>query len=71
MDVSLAELPAPIDDAGAACVRYIRSIIKDARFSREIITWLTEERRERNRKRVNQSRNAITYEVGDMVMARV
>ena len=38
MDVALAELPTPIDDAGAARIRYIRSISRDARFARELIT---------------------------------
>ena len=71
MDIAMAEIPDPIDDAGRATVRYMRNISHDARFAKDIVLWLTEERRERHRERVNDSRCIISYEVGDMVMARV
>ena len=34
MNISLEDIYIPINDAGAACVRYIRSISKDAMFGR-------------------------------------
>ena len=71
MAIVLFELPEPIDDVGQATVRYIRNIASDTRFAKDIVLWLTEERRERHRERINDSRCVITYEVGDMIMARV
>ena len=52
-------------------VRYIRNIANDTGVAKDIVLWLTEERIERHRERLNDSRYVITYEVGDMIMARV
>ena len=71
MDIAIAELPPPIVDAAKATVSYICNISHDARFSKELVTWLTEERREQHRERVNQGKSPIPYHVGDMVMACV
>jgi len=56
-DISLANSPDPADDAVVGCVSYIRNINQDAVFVRDIIMWLTEERRKRHRECMNQSRN--------------
>ena len=55
MDVAMAELPMPVNDAAKATVSYLRQIGKDSKFSQELVTWLIEERRERYRERINQS----------------
>ena len=55
MDIVLAKLPEPTDDAGKARVRYIRNIAHGAHFSKDIVLWLIEERRERHREQVNDS----------------
>ena len=45
MNVALSELPIPVGDASQATVSYIRQIGRDARFAKELVMWLVEERR--------------------------
>ena len=71
IDIVIEELSSPINDVAKATVSYIRSISSDTRFEKDLVTWLTEERRERHRERVNQTRSIIQYTIEDMVMARV
>ena len=71
MDIAMAELPLHINDSAKATVSYLRQISNDSRFAKDIVTWLIEDRRERHRERVNQTKNPILYKVNDMVMARV
>lgn len=59
MDVALAELPQSVNDSDRATVSYIRNITRDARFAKDIVIWLTEERRERHHKHINSSRCVI------------
>ena len=44
MDVALAELPTPVGDTTQATVSYIRHIGRDARFAKELVMRLVEER---------------------------
>ena len=55
MDVALAQLPTPITNAAKPTVAYVRQISKDARFTKELVTWLVEESRQRHRKRANDN----------------
>ena len=71
MDVAMAELPMPVNDTAKATVSYLRQIGKDSKFAQELVTWLIDERRERYRERINQSRHPMEYKIDDMVMARV
>lgn len=43
MDITIVELPSPIDDATNATVRYICSICSDSRFVKYLVTWLTDQ----------------------------
>ena len=56
MDVTIAELPTPITNAAKSTVAYIRQISKDARFAKELVTWLIEERRQRHREHANDNK---------------
>lgn len=58
-------------DAAHAVVSYIRHIDSDVRFAKELVTWLSEERRQRHRERANSTKRPIIYKVNDMVMAHV
>ena len=71
MDIALAKLPTPECDAARAAVSYIRQISSDARFAKELVTWLIEERRQRHHERVNSTKAIVQYEPNNMVMARV
>jgi len=71
MDIVLASLTQPIDDARHATVIYIRNIAHDNRFAKDIVLWLMEVQRERHCERVNDSRCIITYDIGDTVMVCV
>ena len=71
MDVALSELPTPVGDAAQATVSCIRQIERDARFAKELIMWLVEERQQRHRERINDTKKLVQYKVNDMVMTRV
>lgn len=68
MNIAIAELPSPINDATKATVSYIRSIRSDARFAKDLVTWLTEDQHERPRERVNQTHTIIQYNIEGMDM---
>ena len=53
MDIVIADLPIPINDAAQATVRYLQDISSDSRFDRDLDMWLTEERREHHREHIN------------------
>lgn len=60
IDIAIEQLPLPIiSDAAKATVSYMRHISKDARFACELTTWLTTERRNRHRERVNKLKSAV------------
>lgn len=71
MELSIAALPTPINNAARATVRCLQGISSDSRFACDLVMWLTEERRERHRECLNTSKQFIQYNIGDMVMARV
>jgi hypothetical protein len=71
MDIIIAALPTPINNAAQATVRYLQDISSDSRFARDLVIWLTEERRELHRERINATKQSVQYNIGDMVMARV
>ena len=48
MDVTSSELPTPVGDAAQATVSCIRQIERDARFAKELVMWLVEERQQRH-----------------------
>ena len=42
-----------------ATVSYIRQIGRDARFVKELVMWLAEERRQRHRERINDTKKLV------------
>ena len=41
MDIALASLPMPVDDAAKAVISYIRQVSADSRLAKQIVMWLT------------------------------
>ena len=71
LDIAFENTPPVIDNPSESVAAYLRYLGRDVPFARELSTWITEDRRERHRERVNEGRNLIRYKPGDIVMARV
>ena len=70
LDISLADIPAPIDSASVTVADYLRNVRHDATFSRELLAWLVDDRRTQHRERANDKRCLVEYKEGDVVMIR-
>ena len=71
VDIHLAALPAPCDDAALSVQRYLTNSDGNSQLSRRILAILNDDRRTAHRERINASRTEITFQVGDIVTARV
>ena len=72
LDISL--LPAispPITDHAQAVSEYAVHMSQSTTFNQEILKLLVEERRAAHAERINESRQPVEYQVGDLVLARV
>ena len=52
-------------------LRLLTKLPTSTQFAEQVLRLLTEERRAIHRERANESRNAVPFAVGDLVMARV
>ena len=71
IDIALINLPTPECDSARTTVSYIRQINSDARFAKELVTWLIEEHHQRHYERLNSTKIVVQYEHNDMVMVHV
>ena len=70
LDISLASTPKLHDNQANSVMEYLRLTDKDKIFATEILEILIEDRRTTHRKRINNKRNVVTLQDGDIVMAR-
>ena len=70
LDISLASTPKLHDNQANSVLEYLRLTDKDKIFATEILEILIEDRRTTHRKRINNKRNVVTLQDGDIVMAR-
>jgi len=71
LDIIESEIPTSIDDSSASIVKYMQYLGNDVSYSRQLLQWIIHDRREQHRERVNEKRNLIKYQAGDVVMGRV
>jgi hypothetical protein len=70
-DISLSTPPTPTENQGLDVHGFLRFAQPTAQFSEQVLRLLTDERRSSHRERANASRTQITFQPGDLVMARV
>ena len=71
IEISMDDLPEPVDDSALSVQRYLSSISEDHALSQEILKLLVEDRRTVHRERINESRTPRTFQVGDKVAVGV
>jgi hypothetical protein len=70
-DLSISPVPTPTSDQASDVHAFLRLASPTTQFAEQVLRLLTEERRAIHRERANESRNIVTFAVGDLVMARV
>ena len=70
MDISLALTPKLIDNQANSVLEYLRLTDKDKIFATEILKLLVEDRCIAHHDRINNNRNIVALQQGDVVMAR-
>ena len=71
LDIHEFSLATPIETPTQSIVEYITYLGRVIHFSRELLAWVTEDRREQHHERTNMKRKVIQYKVGDIVMGQV
>ena len=61
MYIAIDALAIPITDVVHVTVRYLQDISNDSKFARDLVMWLTEDRHERHRERINTAQKTIQY----------
>ena len=70
IDIPSTTLPQLTTNQADSVVNYLRLTDSSKRFATEILKILIEDRRTVYRERINNQRNVISFDVGDVVMAR-
>jgi len=70
-DLSLSPTPAPTSNQASDVHAFLRLSSPTTQFAEQVLRLLTEERRAIHRERANETRNQVSFEIGDLVMARV
>ena len=70
LDISMASLPKLKEFQANSVIEYLRLTDKDKVFATEVLKMLVEDRRTTHRERINNKRNVVTLQKGDIVMAR-
>jgi hypothetical protein len=71
IDILLALPPQLCSDNATDVTQYLQFVSEHASFSQAILRFLVEDRHLAHAERANESRNPVTYEIGDRVMATV
>jgi hypothetical protein len=71
LDLQLAREPVPVNGNLSELHSFLRIHQNNARVATEILRIITEERRTYHRERVNNDREPVFFQVGDVVMVRV
>lgn len=71
LDVELSPSPSLNDSANSSLYTYLRHMSSDGKFATSVVEVLAEERRQSHRDRINNSKAASNFQIGDAVTARV
>jgi hypothetical protein len=71
LDIALDSLPEPTDDNALCVQRFLSSVSDSLGTSRQILSFLVDDRRATHRARVNANRQPANFQVGDLVTAQV
>ena len=70
LDINLSALPKLVNNSGQCVLGYLKLTDSSRHFSSSILKILIEDRRIAHAERINNNRNIIVLEPGDIVMAR-
>ena len=70
LDISMASLPKLAEFQTNSVIVYLRLIDKDRIFATQVLKILIEDRHTTHRERINNKRNVVTLQKGDIVMVR-
>ena len=70
LDINLSALPKLVHNSGQSALDYLKLTDSSRHFSSSILKILIEDRRTAHAERINNNRNIIVLEPGDIVMAR-
>ena len=70
IDINLSALPKLAHNSGQAALDYLKLTDSSRHFSSSILKILIEDRRTAHAERINNNRNVVVLEPGDIVMAR-
>ena len=71
VEINESAIPQLTSNVGERVAQYLRYLGSDVDFSRKLLAWIVDDRREQHRERVNEQRNLVKYKPGDIVMGRV
>ena len=70
LDVDISALPALVTNNADSVISYLRLTDNNRHFATTILKILIEDRRDTHAERINHSRNIVSMQPGDLVMAR-
>jgi hypothetical protein len=70
-NLSFGSIPVPTTSQAQDAHSFLRLSSSHSQFAKQVLWLLTEDCRAAHRARINDIRHAVTYAIGDLVMARV